>query len=192
MPPQGGECERKGHTSSPHDLSPARHSQNLHFHLGSHSSVGQNLRVPDPYKVFPHRLNLIHPALGIQTMTNKISGRARPTCDVLGWTPPLKVGTAGLSLLLPPCWMWEWVWGRGRFCQLWGGEEGRARVSLRPGGQRKFTLRTHPVSHKSLSQGDSARLSFTLIQINSDLQEHQLFEEIGDFANTFLLIFLTG
>lgn len=40
-------------------------------------------------------------------------------------------------------------------------------------------------------QSDSARLSFTLIQINSDLQEHQLFEEIGDFANTFLLIFLT-
>lgn len=37
---------------------------------------------------------------------------------------------------------------------------------------------------------DSARLSFTLIQINSDLQEHQLFGEIGDFANTFLLIFL--
>lgn len=40
-------------------------------------------------------------------------------------------------------------------------------------------------------RSDSARLSFTLIQINSDLQEHQLFEEIGDFANTFLLIFLT-
>lgn len=40
-------------------------------------------------------------------------------------------------------------------------------------------------------QSDRARLSFTLIQINSDLQEHQLFEEIGDFANTFLLIFLT-
>lgn len=85
----------------------------------------------------------------------------------------------------------EWgEWGRGRWKWLRGGEKGRGRVNHKLWEQRKLPWK---LAQQALRRWpDSTRLSFTLIQINSDLQGHQLSEKIGDFANTSLLIFLTG
>lgn len=71
------------------------------------------------------------------------------------------------------------------------GEERKAELESAWGQEDKENSPWKLTQSAPRRQSDSACLSFTLVQINSDLQEHQLFEEIGDFANTFLFIFLT-